>query len=178
MNWLYTVAGLFLGFLLKIIFDELKSPKLRILAVPSHFQIEPQNKAVDGSLDTSYKAYRIKVENSQKRYLHSAAENCVAWIKLDSAAEDYQICWVGSCTEVTINVGDTREIDICARGKAKGIIVAPTERGYFEPSPRKIGDGTAELKGKIRITSKNGRKAEKNIVIKPSGNNELEIALT
>lgn len=64
----------------------------------------------------------------------------------------------------------------CARGNTTGKIYAPTERGYFESSPRQVGDGNSELKAKLRITSKNSRKEEKAIIIKPSGN-QLEITI-
>lgn len=178
MSWVCTVAALVLGFLLKVLYDELRSPKLQISGVSRRpFQIEKIIKTVGVGVDNYYNAYRIKVENKEKRYLNCAAENCMAWIELDSAAETYQLCWVGNLAEVAINVGDVREVDICAQGTQTGEIIAPTERGYFEPSPRIIGNGTCELKGKLKITSKNGRRAETQITIKPTSNNQLEIIL-
>lgn len=107
------------------------------------------------------------MENKQKPFLNCAAENCIAWLELENAPEPYQICWVGNCSDVTINVGDVREVDFVARGDTTGAIYAPTERGYFEPSPRTIGDGKSELRGKVRITSKNGKRAESRFVINP-----------
>ena len=161
----------------KVLFDELRSPKLRILRVSRQpFTISPEIQNIGTGFDNHYSAYRIRVENKQKRYLNCAAENCIAWLELDSAPEPYQICWVGNCSEVTINVGDVREVDFCARGNTTRAIYAPTERGYFEPSPRTIGDGKAEILGKLRITSKNGRKAERCFVIRPNSN-QLEISL-
>jgi hypothetical protein len=177
-TWVSSVAALVLGFLLKVLYDELKSPKLVILAVSElPFPISPEIKVIGHGIDNYYNAYRLKVVNREKRYLHCAAENCVAWIKLNLAPEDYQLCWVGGVADPTINVGDTREVDICARGNTSGEIIAPTERGYFEPSPRRIGDGTCELQGKVRITCQNGKKTERNITIKPSGTDKLEIIL-
>jgi hypothetical protein len=177
INWIQAVAGLVIGFLLKVLFDELKYARLRILRVSrTPFVISPEIKVIANGIDNYYSAYRIRVENKQKRYLNCAAENCIAWLELDSAPEPYQICWVGSCPDVTINVGDVREVDFCARGNTTGKIYAPTERGYFESSPREIGDGKSELRGKLRITSKNGKREEKRFVIKPA-NNQLEICI-
>jgi len=176
INWIHLVAALILGFLFKVLFDELKSPRIRIIGPSGKaFTINPEVQAIGEGVDNYYTAYRIRVENKQKRYLNNAAENCIAWIELDSAPEPYQICWVGG-SEITINVGDIREVDFCARGNTTGSIYAPTERGYFEPDPRSIGDGKSELRGKLRITSKNGRKEEKPFVIKPM-KNRLEIAI-
>ncbi len=177
INWIYLVAALVLGFLFKVLFDELKSPRIRIVGVSREpFTIRPKFKAIVECIDDFYTSYRILVENKQKRYLYSAADNCMAWIELDDAPEQYQICWVGSCSEVTINVGDIRAVDFCARGNTTGRIYAPTERGYFEPQPRLIGDGKSEIWGKLRITSKNGRREEKRFVIRPS-NDQLEISI-
>lgn len=181
LTWVYSVAALVLGFLLKVLYDELKAPKLAILAVSQlpfpigpDIDIMPIGPGIDNYY---YNAYRLKVRNGEKRYLNCAAENCVAWIELNSAPEDYQLCWVGGVADTTINVGDTREVDICARRNTSGEIIAPTERGYFEPSPRRISDGTCELQGKVRITCQNGKKAERNITIRPSGTDQLEIIL-
>ena len=177
INWIYLVAALVLGFLFKVLFDELKSPRLRIVGVSRQpFTISPEIKVIGEGFDNYYTAYRIRVENKQKRYLNCAAENCIAWLELDSAPEPYQICWVGNCSDVTINVGDVREVDFCARGNTTGRIYAPTERGYFDLSPRQIGDGKSELQGKLKVTSKNGRREEKRFIIKPN-NNQLEITI-
>ena len=176
-NWVQVVAGLVLGFLVKVLLDELRSPRLKILRVSRQpFTISPEIQVIGTGFDNHYTAYRIRVENKQKPFLNCAAENCVAWLELENAPEPYQICWVGNCSDVTINVGDVREIDFIARGNATGAIYAPTERGYFEPSPRIIGDGKSELRGKVRITSKNGKRAESRFVIKPP-DNQLEITL-
>lgn len=168
MNWIYLVAGLVGGFLFKIWFDNWKSPSVRIIGVSKNsFSIhrEPPVNAKD--FDNAFIAYRIKVENRQKIYSNSAADNCMAWIELDSAPEAYQLCWVGGDSAVTINVGDVREVDFCARGDITGRIYAPTERGYFEPEPRCIGDGKSEIRGKLRITSRNSKREEKPFVIRP-----------
>ena len=177
INWIPAVAGLVLGFLLKVWFDELKSARLRIVEVSkSPFSIEARQRVTGTGFDNNYTAYRIRVENKQKWFLNCAAENCIAWLELDLTPEPYQICWVGNCSDVTINVGDVREVDFCARGDTTGKIYAPTERGYFELSPKVIGDGKSELRGKLRITSKNGKRAERRFVIKPN-NNQLEIII-
>lgn len=178
LTWLYTVAALFLGFMFKVLYDELKSPKIRIMTVSKEpFKIERKIRITGKGYDNFYNAYRIKIANKQQRYLNCAAENCMPWLELDSAPEAYLLSWAGSVAEVTINIGDVREVDICARGTQTGQIIAPTERGYFEPSPRLMGDGTCELQGKLRITCRNGRRAEGTITIKPTINNQLEIML-
>ena len=177
INWIHLVAALVLGFLFKVLFDELKSPRIRIVGVSRQpYTISPEIQVIGDGFDNYYTAYRIRVENKQKRYLHSAAENCMAWIELDDAPEPYQISWIGSGSEAVINVGDIREVDFCARGNTTGKIYAPTERGYFKPEPRKIGDGNSDLLGKLRITSKNGRKEEKRFIIRPR-DNQLEIGI-
>ena len=176
-SWIYAVSALLLGFIFKVLFDELRCPKLRVLRVARQpFTISSKTQIICEGFDNSYIAYRIRIENKQKRYLNCAAENCMAWLELESEPEPYQICWVGNCSDVTINVGDVKEVDFCARGDTTGIISAPTERGYFEPLPRTIGDGKSEICGKLRITSKNGKKAEKRFVIRPNSN-QLEISL-
>lgn len=118
INWIYGVFGLLLGFLFKVLFDELRSPKLNILAVSKQpFTISPEIQVAGEGFDNYYTAYRIKVENKQKRYLNCAAENCIAWTELELAPEAYQICWVGSRSVVTINVGDIQEVDFLCQGK-------------------------------------------------------------
>jgi hypothetical protein len=118
------------------------------------FPIEARQRVAGAGFDNYYTAYRIRVENRQKGVMNCAAENCIAWLELENAPEPYQICWVGDSTDVTINVGDVREVDFCARGDTTCRIYSPTEKGYFELSPREIGDGKSELRGKLRITSK------------------------
>jgi len=176
-NWVQVITGfvgLVIGFGLKIVFDELRSPNLKIVGVSQPFGISPEIKVSGKGFDNFYSAYRVRVENKQKPFLNCAAENCMAWLELDSAPESYQICWVGNCPDVTINVGDVREVDFVARGNTTGRIYAPTERGYFEPSPREIGDGKTDLRARLKITSKNGRREEKRFVIKPN-KRQLEI---
>ncbi|MBU2008437.1 MAG: hypothetical protein KJ624_01100 [Chloroflexi bacterium] len=171
------VIGLVLGFVSKLLYDELKSPRVELVSVSREaFHIGPITQ-VPGGFDNDYNAYRLKVENHQKGFLDCAAENCVAWLLLDSAPEAYQLCWVGGASELTLNVGDMREVDTCARGIQTGVVVAPTEIGYSKSSLRKIGDGSRDLHGTIRITCKNGKKAEKRIAIRPVANCQLDISL-
>lgn len=176
-NWVRVIVGfvgLVVGFGLKIVFDQLRSPKLRIVGVSQPFGMSPEIKVSENAFDDFYYAYRVRIENKQKRFLNCAAENCMAWLELDSAPESYQICWVGNCPDVIINVGDVREVDFVAKGRTTGRICAPTERGYFEPLPREIGDGKTDLQGRLKITSKNGKREEKRFVIKPN-KEQLEI---
>jgi len=81
INWIQAVAALVIGFLLKVLFDELKYARLRILRVSrTPFTISPEIQIVGTGFDNNYTAYRIRVENKQKRYLNCAAENCMAWL--------------------------------------------------------------------------------------------------
>ena len=92
-------AALVVGFLLKVLFDHLKAPMVKILTASKEpFLVN------EGYRDTetgpfvvvrTYNAYRIRVENVERRYLNCAAENCIAWIELDSAPEAYQVAWIG-----------------------------------------------------------------------------------
>ena len=171
------VIGLVVGFVSKLLYDELKSPRVELVSASREaFHIGPISQ-VPGGLDNDYNAYRIKVANHQKGFLNCAAENCVAWLHLDSAPEDYQLSWVGGASELTLNVGDVREVDTCARGIQTGVIIAPTEIGYSKSSLRKIGDGSRDLHCRIRITCKNGKKAEKRITLQPTANCQLDISL-
>jgi hypothetical protein len=165
-----SILALLLGFLVRVFFDELKSPKLKITGVSQKpYAIGSDIQLMESTVDRDYSAYRLRVENTEKRFLNCAADNCMAWLELDFGVEPYQLCWVGNHDSVTINVGDVREVDFCAVGSKTGRIYSPTEKGYFEKLPRMIGDGTSELRCKLRITSKNGKSAERNFIIKPPG---------
>jgi len=186
--FVWTVGGIVLGFILKVLFDAWKSPELKtltvskkfeqVLGVTSHCYVnghEPRGQSRHPIYD--YNVYFIKIENKQKRVLNSAAESCMAWLELGSVGKAYQLSWLGGTSEVTINVGDTREVIICARETQKGKIFIPkiTPKGDLGELSPQIGDGTSELQGKLRVSSKNGKKLETSIRIKPSANNELEI---
>lgn len=79
----------------------------------------------DQAITADVLAYRVKVTNKQKLWLNTAARNCIAWLDIEGASEAYQICWVGSKQSITINVGDCREIDVCAVVRGAGVIIAP-----------------------------------------------------
>ena len=182
MGWLQAVVGFVVGLAAKFFYDLLKAPSLEILGdVSGPFQIEDPQPAIRmvGSQHVGaqkYWAYRVRVRNRQKKFVNIAAENCLAWLDLDSAFEPYQLSWIGGAT-VTINVGDRREIDLCARNVQDGLIIAPTETVYFDPRPRKIGDGTQVLSGRLRVTSRNGKQATSDVTIKPIEGGKLEITL-
>jgi hypothetical protein len=116
---------------------------------------------------TKIRAYRARVTNVQRRLLNSAAENCVAWLDVEGATEAYQLSWVGSDSpaSVTINVGDFREIDLCALECRFGSIIAPTERGYDFPNPRLIGHEKVPVKAALRVTASNGKSASRKLII-------------
>lgn len=186
--FIWTVVGIVLGFIFKVLFDAWKSPELKMLAVSEKFEQVPgtishchinghESLRQAGQSIYDYNAYHIKIECKQKRVLNSAAENCVAWLQLDSIGEAYQLSWLGGSSEVGINVGDTHEVIICARETAKGKIFIPkiTPKGDLGVLSPQIGDGTSELQAKLRVTSKNGKKLETSIGIKPSADNKLEI---
>jgi len=62
---------------------------------------------------------------------------------------------------VTINPGDYREADLCARNIETGEIIAPTENGYFNPRPRFISDRSRTTRGKLRVTWKIAKRMKK-----------------
>jgi len=151
------VIGALVGFLIKVIYDWYKEPKLEIVDVIGPFQIRI-------GVDTVCMAYRVRVRNREKRLLNKSAENCIGWLALENAVEDYRVCWVGTRECITLNVGDQQDLDVCAL-EQNGNIVAPTESGY--PSePRVIGRVPDTIRGKLRVTASNGRKAQKNIEIR------------
>lgn len=180
----YLLVGFFLGILGKALYDELKAPKLEIGVAPSpddYFRLEETAKIGEGIAEIEHvistcNAYRIKVYNKEKRILNTAAENCIGWLELSIAKEPYQTSWVGELSSVTINVGDSRELNVCARDDT-GKIITPTERGYFKPAPRVIGDGKKSVEGLLRITSQNTRKEEKKIVIEPIDKDRIKIQI-
>lgn len=175
MNWLSVLVGVIFGLIAKVLYDRFKAPRLKIIGI----------NPVPFALDTcggKYHAYRVRVLNEQK--VSEAADGCVIWLRLDSAFEDYQLSWVGSSdpSVTAINVGDSREFDLCAIHAGNGVIIAPTERGYFCPDKRDIGSAAGVLRGTIRITCRNGKRAEKHVEIKPcqdaKGEYFLEVILT
>jgi len=178
------LIGAVLGFLTRVLYDKLKEPKLVVGKVTGPWYIENPQK-VDLSVDLGnrrvsskiekYNAYRVRIYNKEKRILNTVALNCVVWLELEGQEEPYQLCWVGQQDVVTINPGDYREADLCARNIETGEIIAPTENGYFNPRPRFISDGSRTIRGKLRVTSENSKKTEKIIIIKPTGGNELDI---
>ncbi len=172
------------GPLLSFLSDLSKVPILEMGTEASGpFEIEEPHPILfsgNSTLDYVYIAYRLKVHNKQKYFLNSAAESCVAWLDLERTPEAYQLAWVGSQAEMTINVGDYREIDLCARVARNGSIVAPTERGYWgteerRSSPRTIGNGIDELRGEIRVTSANGKLVSRRIIISPTNDRHLTV---
>lgn len=175
MSWLSALVGGICGLIVKIFYDRLKAPSLKITEVnPVAFELL--------TIGGKYHAYRVRVLNEQR--LSEAAGGCVVWLRLDSASEDYQLSWIGSSDPSTaeINIGDSREFDLCAIHAVNGTIVSTTERGYFQPTPREIGSATNVLRGVVRITCRNGKKAEKRVEIRPSqdvkGEYFLEVILT
>jgi hypothetical protein len=135
--------------------------------------MDPKIHLIADNVDTFYNAYHVKVKNMQQRLLYCAAENCLAWIELDSEKEAYQLNWAGGSSEVTLNVGDTREAIFCARGNKTGEIVIPRADGDYTT----VGDGKTELSGKIRVTCRNGKRVERRISIKPVDADKLQIEM-
>lgn len=162
------IAGVVFGFILRVLFDIFKSPKLVIVSSSEPYIIHTQ------IVDNILFAYRVRISNRQKFFLNSAAENCIAWVELDFTQDNYQLSWVGGFPETTINVGDFREFDFIARGNKTGKMYLPRENGYFEPNPKVIISAN-EINGMLRITSRNGRKVEKGIKIIPTGKHLLDI---
>jgi len=180
------LIGATVGFLSKLSYDELRTPKLRIAEITGPFLIAEKIEreiAVESSTGRAektlkmYHAYRVRVYNKQKIVFNAAARSCIAWMKPDISQESYQLCWIGGNSSLTINVGDYREVDLCAREVDTGIIIAPTEAGYFQQGYRVIGDGKRQLKVFLRITSENAKKEQKTIIIIPENNDRLNVRL-
>lgn len=182
---LSSILGLIIGIGGKIIYDTLAEAYLEIEGVGRSFllracRLEPRilRQAEGPAIEADVLTYRVKVTNRQKRLLNAPARNCVAWLDIDGAPESYQLCWVGAKESVTINVGDSREIDLCGLPIKWGVIIAPTESGYNFPAPRLIGDAGIPIVGKIRVTSENGRRVESVIRIEVEANlDALRISL-
>lgn len=167
---LLTTVGVFIGYLAKAVYDDFTMPRLMIqndtyyVNLPN-FQLYLPYTRLTQPTPSNLVAYRARVENKQKLLLNSAAENCIAWIELNGSKEPYQISWVGSHASVTINVGDYRELDFCALAKNLNIIIAPTEGGYSN-TPRCIGKVGGVIEGTLRVTSSNGKTAQRRFSIK------------
>ena len=181
------VLGAFLGFGGKVLYDKLAEPCLQMAKTAStpfllkKCELDPKvlRQAEGPTLHVDVLAYRVKVTNKQKPLLNAPARNCVAWLDLDGAPESYQLCWVGSKESVTINVGDSREIDVCGLAYKWGAIIAPTESGYSFPRPRTIGGAGLVVQGWLRVTSENAKFAKGRIAINVDDNNTaLKISLT
>jgi len=170
---LAALLGIIAGIGGKIFYDKLAEPRLEMAETASGpFRLEAceldpivLRQAEGPNLRVDILAYRVKVTNKQKRLLNAAARNCIAWLELGGGPEPYQLCWVGSNESVTINVGDSREIDLCGLPYRWGIIVAPTESGYNFPRPRTIGGAGIAVQGLLRVTSENAKLASRRIVI-------------
>ncbi len=170
------------GFLLKALYDELAAPRLRLIGGPEKYSIGRAIGVIESFAQgppppAKHEAIRIKVENDKKRILNHSARNCVVWLKLDGVPEKYQIVWVPEAAVVEVNPGDSRYVDLCARNQTTGAIIAPTERGYFHPEPRHLGDGNSILRGEISVTCANGHPLKCGLVISPIGSSGLEVSV-
>ncbi len=179
-------AGLLVGLLVKIIYDKLAEPHLEMAQTSSEpfrlegCELDPKvlRQAKGPTLTADVLAYRVKVTNRQKCLLNAPARNCIAWLEIDGTPESYQLCWVGSKEAVTINVGDSREIDVCGLVYRWGRIIAPTESGYHFPTPRTLGGAGIALQGQLRVTSENAKFANRRIIIDVDANHTaLKISL-
>ncbi len=168
-----TIIGVVIGalatFAFAVLYYELRSPDVKLGRKATQFLIDIVLDTVilsgheDGTTTkTRVTAYRVAAENSQKMTLNAPARNCVAWLELDGVGERYQLPWVGGLTTVTINVGDQREIDLCAELGA--LIFGPTEHGY-PSNPRTLGRRGDHLKGWLWVTSENGKRDKVRIQI-------------
>lgn len=180
------LGGILTGILSKIFLDKLAEPNLEMAQTVSEpllmrATIDPRSinrQDQDQLIAADILAYRVKITNRQKRWLNTAAKNCVAWLDIEDASETYQICWVGSKESVTINVGDCREVDVCAVVRGPGVIVAPVESGYGFPRPRTIGSSLVTLEGQLRVTCENGKKTQRRIRISTKENrSELSVSI-
>ncbi len=165
----FTIVAAFLGalagFAFAVLFDQLKSPVLRIrghsstVLLPNfdlYSGLLPPGPVIQGTVPVILQAIRVPVINRERWVLNDAARNCTAWMELEGATERFQLSWVGSHATVDINVGDQREIDFCALVVGHGLVVAPTEAGY-SAVPRMIGAAGAPITGTLRVTSENAK---------------------
>jgi hypothetical protein len=158
------IIGAFVGFFGKAILDRLGEPKLEMAGQTTYFDIRDfalskvltQQPNPPNPNNVILRCYRVKLTNKQKWFFNAPARNCVAWLDLDGEREPFQISWVGSNPSVTINVGDSREVDVCAVAQGLGIMIAPSERGY-EAGARFLMLGQRPRTGNLRVTSENAR---------------------
>lgn len=115
-------------------------------------------------------AYRFRITNKDKLVLNTPARNCADWLDLSGAPESYQLALVGIKETVTINVGDSREVDVCGIPVRYGIIVASSESGYN--FPRTFGGAGIPLEGLLRVTCENGQPVQRRIRIDVAANND------
>jgi len=172
-----TTIGAVIGLAAKAFYDKLAMPTLKIetetypVLLPD-FPLDPSSVGSPPpphlKVYESLLAYRVRIRNKQKKLLDSAAENCIAWLELDQTKEPLQISWVGGHADVIINVGDYRELDFCALATSHGIVFAPTEIGYSD-RPRRIGRVGTSIHGTLRVTSSNGKRAERRFMIDTGG---------
>ncbi|GIU71957.1 MAG: hypothetical protein KatS3mg003_1436 [Candidatus Nitrosocaldaceae archaeon] len=206
-DFISVVIGAIFAFITRLVYDKLREPKLEIATVKETFIIYlsgwPRRRTFmifpNQRLVTLAKAYRLRVFNKQKSFLNAPADNCVVWLELDDTNESYQLSWVGQLSTVTINIGDKRDIDLCAlltqigeidsTGSFKredkdidNVIVVPTEHGYTRAEECKLlaeVNKVDKLTGKIRVSSANGKIVEKRIRITYNKTKrELDITLS
>lgn len=172
--------GFIVGIAGKVVYDKMAEPRLKMAASTSSFLLRKCDldrtvlrQAEGPNLRTDVLVYRVRVANKQKRLLNAAARNCVAWFDIDGASESYQLSWVGSKESVTINVGDSREIEVCGLSLDWGIVVAPLESGYGFPKPRTIGGAGIAIRGRLRVTSENAKFDSKKVTINVDPNKKF-----
>lgn len=129
-------------------------------------------------------AYRINVSNNKKcKFFGDAAKGCLCEVKYNNAPLDkFRLPWIyGNNTNMTMDVNSENDgdIDFCARCVNTGMpfnvgeLIAPLNGDYNRA--QKIGDGRNPITGKIKITSENRGFVERNFVITPIENNQLQL---
>ena len=120
-QFLLLIIGGVVGFLFRVLTDWYSEPKLEMAAATTWVDVPVFQLAGPWFLPTSpnqsvvsLRCYRARVTNRQKRFMNAPARNCVAWIDVPDRGEPLQVSWVGSNASVTINVGDSREVDVFA----------------------------------------------------------------
>jgi len=173
--------GILAGLGGKILYDSLSEPRLATISATSSFLLRDCKldgrllSRDEGPVGVDVLAYRLKITNKEKFFLNTAARNCVAWLDLNGATEPYQLSWVGSRDTITINVGDTREVDLCGLVSGSGFVIAPSETGYKFPLPRILGRTVEPIRATLRVTCENGRATALRIIINGKQNGaELE----
>ena len=134
------IIGFLSGFAIRVLYDEVKEPKLFIDDDEKHLEcvwVYPEGKP-------PMYICRIFVYNKKKRILNYVAKNCIAWVKSTKKETKEQISWVGG-SSLDINVDDYQKVNLFAIVKGTNNFAFGTEKDetnlrppYFEPNKESV----------------------------------------